>query len=346
MKQSKKTKKVTTPTKKVQFKRVGIICSGGNAPGMANCVNSFTKNCLSRGITPIGFSNGFVGIYENRYFVLDPKFTQQYISDGSALIGTSRCPKFAEDAKYREKCVENLKALEIEALFVIGGEGSFKGAAELAKMGIKVMCIPATIDNDVASTSYTIGFDTCLNNVCKVINDITDVFVSHQGVALIEIMGRNCPDLTVRSGIANNSTYMVTKYSKLTPDGFVNVVKNALAKGKFFCTFLVTEKLYGVGNSMTLKEIAKKIEKETGVMARHIEVGYMQRGGTPSARDRLLSNYMINIAMIALCEGRYNRAICRKNRKTIDIDLAKALKAHRKSWNRKLVAQYNKINQE
>jgi len=331
---------------KVQFKRVAILCSGGNAPGMANCVNAFTKNCLSKGITPIGFSNGFAGLYENRYFILDPKFTQQYINDGSAMIGTSRCPKFQADAKYREKCVENLKALEIEALFVIGGEGSYQGAYELSKLGVKVITIPATIDNDVASTSYTIGFDTCLNKVCNVVNDITDVFVSHQGVALIEIMGRNCPDLTVRSGIANNATCIVSKYSKLTPDGFVKIVKDQFAKGKFFVNFLVTEKLYGVGNSLSLKEIAKKIEKETGLMTRHVEVGYMQRGGAPSARDRLLANYMINIGMIALLSGRYNRAICRKNRKTVDMDLGAALKAKRKSWNRVLVSQYNKINLE
>lgn len=337
---------VKAPVNKTGFKRIGILCSGGNAPGMANCVNSFTKNCLSKGITPIGFSNGFTGLYENRYFILDPKFTQQYVNDGSALIGTSRCPKFASDAKYREKCVQNLQALGVDALFVVGGEGSYKGAYELSKLGVKVITIPATIDNDVASTSYTIGFDTCLNKVCNVVNDITDVFVSHQGVALIEIMGRSCPDLTVRSGIANNATYIVSKYSKLTPDGFVDVVKKAFARGKFFCSFLVTEKLYGIGNAMSLKDIAKKIEKETGLMTRHIEVGYMQRGGSPSARDRLLANYMINIGLDALIAGRYNRAVCRRNRATLDLDLGKALKMKRRNWNRQLTAQFNKINQE
>ena len=340
----KQTKKVTKKTSK-KFSKIGILCSGGNAPGMANCVNAFAKKCLSCGITPVGFSNGFVGLHDNRYQILDTKYTQQFISDGSALIGTARSPQFQNDIKYRQQCVKNLENLGIDALFVVGGEGSYNGAYELAKLGVKVITIPATIDNDVASTSYTIGFDTCLNTVCDAICKVTDVFVSHEGVAIIEIMGRHCPDLTVRSAIANNATFMVTKHSKLTKEGFVDIVKKQYAKGNFVVTFLVTERMYGIGNMPTLKEIAKYVEKETGKMTRHVEIGYMQRGGTPSARDRLLSNYMINIGMNALLAGRYNRAVCRKNRVTVDVDLATALKQKRKSWNRNLVREFNKINQ-
>ena len=286
---------------KLNIKKIAILCSGGNAPGMSSCINTFIKKCLSLNITPITFSNGFVGLYENRYRILKPKYTQSFISDGSALIGTSRSPEFAKSLAYRQKCANNLKALNIDALFVIGGEGSYKGAYELSKLGIKVITIPATIDNDISSTDYTIGYDTCLNNICRVIDNINDVFISHHGVAIIEIMGRSCPDLTIRSGIANGATYIVTKDSLLTKDQFVNIVKKAFAKGKINATFI----------------------------------------------DRLLANYMINIGMISLLAGRYNRAICLKNHKTHDIDLMKAIRTKkRKNLNRILVSQFNKINQE
>ena len=332
---------------KIKIKKVAILCSGGNAPGMSSCINTFIKKCLSLHITPITFSNGFVGLYENRYRILKPKYTQLFISDGSALIGTSRAPKFIEDLTYRQQCANNLKALNVDALFVVGGEGSYKGAYELTKLGIKVITIPATIDNDVSSTDYTIGYDTCLNNICKVIDNINDVFISHHGVAIIEIMGRSCPDLTIRSGIANGATYIVTKDSLLTKDQFLDIVKKTFAKGKINATFIVTEKIYGIDGLPSLSDVAKYIEKKTKLMTRYIEVGYIQRGGEPSARDRLLANYMINIGMISLLAGRYNRAICVKNHKTYDIDLAKAIKTKkRKDLNRTLVSQFNKINQE
>ncbi len=332
---------------KLNIKKIAILCSGGNAPGMSSCINTFIKKCLSLNITPITFSNGFVGLYENRYRILKPKYTQSFISDGSALIGTSRSPEFAKSLAYRQKCANNLKALNIDALFVIGGEGSYKGAYELSKLGIKVITIPATIDNDISSTDYTIGYDTCLNNICRVIDNINDVFISHHGVAIIEIMGRSCPDLTIRSGIANGATYIVTKDSLLTKDQFVNIVKKAFAKGKINATFIVTEKMYGIGKLSSLSDVAKYVEKKTNLMTRYIEVGYIQRGGEPSARDRLLANYMINIGMISLLAGRYNRAICLKNHKTHDIDLMKAIRTKkRKNLNRILVSQFNKINQE
>ncbi|MBQ0045368.1 MAG: ATP-dependent 6-phosphofructokinase [Mycoplasma sp.] len=327
-------------------KKFAIICSGGSAPGMATCVISFVKKCMSEGVTPIAFANGFEGLHDNQIVTLSNNFGLNFLDDGSALIGTSRCSKFREDTKYRKHCVEVLKRHGIDALIVVGGEGSYKGALDLAKLGVKVITIPATIDNDIPSTSYTVGFDTCLNTVCRVVSEVNDVFVSHHGIALIELMGKGCPDVTVRSAIANNATYMVTKYSKLKPEGFLKVAKAAFAKGKPNVTFLVTEKLYPSEGDKSLKAIAKWLEKETGCFTRHVVVGYIQRGGRPSARDRLLANYMVNIAVDQLLDGKYNKAICRKARKTTSMDLTKAVAMKRKSGNRPLVSIFNKINQE
>ena len=333
-------------TTKKQIKKLAIVCSGGNAPGMSCCVNVFTKKCLAYGIEPIAFANGYDGIHNNKTIKLNPILTQQFIDDGSAVIGSSRCPQFATDKKYREKCAANLRKNKVDGLIVVGGEGSMKGALELSKLGVKVIVVPATIDNDVPCSSYTIGFDTCLNTVSDAISKIDDVFISHNGVAIIELMGRSCPDLTVRSAIAANATYAITKYSMLKFKDFMKVIKNAKAKGKFHVTFLVTEKLYPATGSNSLPEIAKAIEKATGFMCRHIPIGYQQRGGRPSARDRLLANYMVSLSVDALMEGRHSRAICRINRATVDIDLAKALKSKRVSWNKALVKTFNKINEQ
>lgn len=329
-----------------RVRKFAIICSGGNAPGMATCVISFIKKCLSVGIVPVAFANGFEGLHNDELLTLTADIPLHYLDDGSALIGTSRCDKFRDDIKYRKRCISNLHKHNIEGLIVVGGNGSYRGALELSKMGAKIIAIPATIDNDIPSTTYTIGFDSCLNTVCREVNDVNDVFVSHRGIALIELMGKGCPDVTVRSAIANNATYMVTKYSKLKPQGFVNIAKAGFAKGKPNITFLVTEQLYPREGKNSLDAIAKFIEKETGCFTRHVVVGYVQRGGKPSARDRLLANYMVNIGVEQLLSSKDSKAICRKARKTIAIDLARAVAMKRKSWNKSLVSMFNKINQE
>ena len=327
-------------------KRFAILCSGGSAPGMATCIISFVKKCLAHNIEPIGFSNGFEGLHDNDFQNLSSNYVFNFIDNGSALIGTSRCLKFRDDPKYRKRCAANLIKNHIDGLIVVGGEGSYKGAMELSKLGAKVITIPATIDNDIPSTIYTIGFDTCLNTVCRVVSDINDVFVSHRGIALVELMGKGCPDVTVRSAIANNATYMVTKYSKLKPEGFLKIAKQGFKKGKSNVTFLVTEQLYPKDGPQSLDVIAKWLEKETGLFTRHVVVGYIQRGGKPSARDRLLANYMVNCAVDQLMQGKYSRAICRRARATVAVDLSKALSMKRVSYNRQLVTIFNKINQE
>lgn len=327
-------------------KRFAILCSGGSAPGMATCVISFVKKCLSVGAEAVAIANGFEGLHDNQFRNISSNFVFNFIDNGSALIGTSRCDKFRDDPKYRKKCAENLKKHQIDGLVVVGGNGSYKGAYDLAKLGVRIMAVPATIDNDIPSTVYTVGFDTCLNTICRCVSDANDVFVSHRGIALMELMGKGCPDVTVRSAVANNATYMVTKYSKLKPEGFLKIAREGFAKGKPNITFLITEQLYPKEGPNSLDAIAKWLEKESGMFTRHVVLGYIQRGGKPSARDRLLANYMINVAVDQLIESKGSKAICRRARKTIAMDLAKAVSMRRKSWNKELVAIFNKINQE
>ncbi|MCQ2748025.1 MAG: 6-phosphofructokinase [Mycoplasmoidaceae bacterium] len=238
-------------------KRYAILCSGGSAPGMATCVISFVKKCLSCGVEPVAIYDGYEGLHNDKFKTLSNNIVFNYIDNGSALIGTSRCPKFKEDSEYRKKCAQNIFKNKIDGLVVVGGEGSYKGALELSRLGVNVMTIPATIDNDVPSSTYTIGFDTCLNTVCREVGDVNDVFASHKGVGIIEVMGRGCPDVTIRSAIACNATYMVTKFSKLKPDGFLKIVQDGFARGKSNVTFIVTEQLYPESGKNSLSSIAK-----------------------------------------------------------------------------------------
>lgn len=322
-----------------------IICSGGNAPGMANAIVSFTKKCLSKGIQPYYAINGFKGIVEKRFHKCNPVILQEFINKGSAVIGSSRYPEFVKDVNLRKKAAANLKAAGFNALVVLGGEGSYKGAFELTKYGINVLAIPATIDNDVASTNYTIGYDTSLNQMCKYISDVCDCFSSHNGIALVEVMGRHCPDLTVSTAIGSNIHYMVTKYSKLDLQGFLDVIANAKKHGKRRITIVVTEHLYGFDGTPSLDTIAKEIEKKTGMMTRHVVAGYIQRGGASSARDRLLANYLVDFGIDKLLEGKKNIAVGRVNKQMVFFPLDKALKMQRRTKNRTLVKKFNDINQ-
>jgi len=322
-----------------------ILASGGNAPGMGNCLNGFTKKCFSCGIEPWYSAEGFKGLVEDWIYACPKNLWQEYVNKGAIVIGSSRFPEWATNIKLREKAVANLKKHGIDAVVVMGGEGSYKGALALSKMGVNVIAIPATIDNDVASTSYTIGFDTCLNQCSKFINDTCDCFSSHNGIAIIEIMGRKCPDLTVHAGIGSNLHYMVTRYSRLGIPGFIKLAQDSWKYGKKHITILVTERMYGKNGLPTLDEVAKAVEAATGRMTRYIDIGYIQRGGAASARDRLLANYFANHAVNILMEGKRNRAVCRINKETIDVDLNKAIHTKRVSKNRELVAEFNKINQ-
>lgn len=323
--------------------KLAIICSGGNSPGMNNAVIGFAKKCAQCNIDAYYFLWGYKGITNNDIHPCNLRYLEEFTNRGNTIIGSGRLPAFATDVNVRKKAVKNLKKNGIDCLLVVGGEGSYQGAYKLSQLGAKVIAIPATIDNDVNSTQYTIGFDTCLNQVSKLINDITDCFSSHDGINLIEIMGRACPDLTINTGIGSN-IYMVTKYNILKTEDFIKIVKHCKSQGKRAINFVVTEKIYGTNNLPTLASIAKKIEATTGHMTRVTTIGYIQRGGTPSARDRLIANYLVDKAVDLAKQGIFNKAVGINNKQIVAIELKRAVTMKRKSHNRYLVNKFNKIN--
>ena len=332
--------------KKTKIKKLAILASGGNAPGMNNVIIGFVKVCLFYDIEPILIYEGYKGLHRGNfksYNATKLRSLEEFAFRGNVAIQSSRFPEMLKE-KVQLEVANQIFKNNIDALIVVGGDGSYRGAEKLAKLGVKVVTLPATIDNDVNSTDVTIGFDSALNQVCRSLSDLIDCFGSHDGVNIVEIMGRDCSDLTVTTGIGNNISHIVTKENILDMNGFLEVVKKAKANGMKSCSILITEKIYGKNGLPHLYDVAKVIEKKTGHLTRYTPIGYIQRGGSPSASDRALANLMITEAVEMLMDGKYNKAMCSIANKIVAIDLESAINATRKSNNKSLVRKFNKIN--
>ena len=332
---------------KLAIKRLGFLASGGNAQGMNNAIIGFVKNCLYHDIEPVLIMGGFKGLHEGNLKTYHPKQVrelEEFASRGNVIIGTSRFPQMTK-LEIQKEVATQVKKHNLDGLFVIGGDGSYQGALALSKLGIKVMTLPGTIDNDVGSTEVTIGYDSALNQVNKNVSDLIDCFGSHDGVSIVEVMGRDCSDLTVSTGIGNNISHIVTRDNLIyNLEGFLEVVRQAKKNGMNCCTILVTEKMYGMNGLPNLDDIADAIEKETGHLTRFTPIGYVQRGGTTSAYDRALANLMITYAIDLFLEGKTNMAMCRHANKITAIDLQQAVGMTKKSDNKQLIEKFNKIN--
>ncbi len=278
------------------IKKIGILTSGGDAPGMNAALVGAIRTGYKLGKEMYVVYDGYKGLIENNFKKVDPHFAEDKMAHGGTVIKTARLPEFKEE-KVRQKAVENLKKEGIEALIVIGGDGSYMGAKKLTEMGINCVGLPGTIDNDIASSDFTIGFDTSLNNICDAIDKIVETMSSHNRCVVVEIMGNNCPDLTVYAGIACNADYMITIDRPFNEKDLMNTLKARKATGQDHVLILVAEKILDVN------ALAKKIAVETGWDARADVLGYIQRGGTPSAMERFNAVRMGSYAVELLDQG-------------------------------------------
>lgn len=301
------------------IKKIGVLTSGGDAPGMNAAIAAVIKTSLSKGIEPYIIKDGYLGLINNWIEKVNLSFTTDIISKGGTIIGSARFPEFKDEA-IRQKAVKNLSKLGIEALVVIGGDGSYQGAQKLTEMGINCIGMPGTIDNDIVSSDYTIGFDTALNTVVRSIDSIRDTMQSHNRCAVVEIMGNACGDLTLYAATATGAEVISTKESFLTEEQIVEqVVKLAKAKKRSVIVALA-EKIYPSSD-----EIAKKIEKASGYVTRATVLGHIQRGGVPSAMDRYLATTAGMFAVEQLVEGKGGLYIGIHENKLIARDIQKTL---------------------
>lgn len=278
-------------------KCIGVLTSGGDAPGMNAAIRAVTRTCLNRGIKIYGVRLGYKGLHDGDFIEFDSHSTRNIINIGGTFLKSARFPEF-KDPKVREEAIEQMKKVGMEALVVIGGDGSYNGALKLTEMGINCIGIPGTIDNDIPDTDFTIGFDTALNTIVDALDKLRDTSSSHQRCTILEVMGRRCGDLAVHAGLACGAEMIVTSESGFDEEEVIETLKRSKASDKKHALVVITEHITDV------HELAKRVEEATGFETRANVLGHMQRGGRPSARDRVLATRMGIKAVELLEEGK------------------------------------------
>ena len=308
-----------------KVRKIGVLTSGGDAPGMNACLRGVVRCAVNNGIKVCGFIKGYNGLIENDFNEMDKLSVSDILNRGGTILGTARSKEFMED-EGRKKAYENIIKDEIDALVVLGGDGSFSGAVKLSRLGTPVIGIPATIDLDIACTEYTIGFDTAINTAMECVDKIRDTSTSHERCSIIEVMGRNAGYIAAYTGISTGAEEIVlpefNKYEDL--DKIITRVKIANKKGKKHYIIINAE---GIGRSY---EMAKAIEEATGIETRATILGHIQRGGSPTCKDRVYASAMGVLAVKTLIEGKENRLIVYRDGDFQDIDIEEGLKMKKK----------------
>ena len=282
-------------------KKIAVLTSGGDAPGMNACLRAVIRAGLYQGKDMYVIYDGLRGLVEGQIKQVNKDFTQDIINRGGTIIRSARLPEFKQP-EVVERAADQLKDFEIDALVGIGGDGTFRGLNDLAKHGIKVVGIPGTIDNDVGSTEQTIGFSTALNTICECVDKLKDTSGSHQRCSLIEVMGRHCGDLAMYAALAEGAEGVICVEHPLKEDVLFRKLRKMKAQNKSHAIIIVSE------NLLDIKELAQKIEEKTGFDTRTEVLGRLQRGGSPSAEDRVLAARMgaksIELLLNEECDSR------------------------------------------
>lgn len=300
------------------MKRIGVLTSGGDAPGMNAAIRAVVRVAIYNGLKVSGIKRGYEGLLAGDIEDMNVSSVGDIIHRGGTKLQSARSMEFMTDEGF-EKALNVLKMFQIDGLVVIGGDGSFKGAKKLANAGIATMGIPGTIDNDLEYTDYTIGFDTALNTVVNAISNIRDTSSSHGRVNIIEVMGRHCGDIALHAGLSGGAESIIIPEIKNSVESTCKKILEGKHRGKLHSIVILAE---GVGKPYDLADL---IQKNTGMETRVSVMGHLQRGGTPTAFDRLLASRFGAKAVELLIEGKEGRAIGIRGSEIIDMDINEAL---------------------
>ncbi|SDB07541.1 6-phosphofructokinase [Eubacterium oxidoreducens] len=304
-------------TKKI--KTIGVLTSGGDAPGMNAAIRAIVRQGITKDLRVKGIQRGFAGLLQGEFVDMKARGVSDTLQRGGTILGTARCPEFMteEGQKLGAKiCREN----EIDGIVVIGGDGSFRGAQKLAALGINTIGIPGTIDLDIACTDYTIGFDTAVNTAMEAIDKVRDTSSSHERCSIIEVMGRGAGYIALWCGLANGAEdILLPEIYDYDEQKLVDNITRNFKRGKKHHIIINAE---GIGHSTSM---ARRIEAATGIETRATILGHMQRGGSPTCKDRVFATTMGCKAVDLLCEGASNRIIAIKNGELVDYDIDEAL---------------------
>ncbi len=310
------------------IKKIGVLTSGGDAPGMNAAVRAVVRTAISKGMEVYGIRRGYVGLITGDIFQMDARSVSDIIHRGGTMLYTARCPEFRTEEgldKAKAKCEE----LGLEGIVVIGGDGSFRGAADLSARGILCVGIPGTIDNDIACTEYTIGYDTAMNTAMELADKLRDTSQSHDRCTVIEVMGRNAGHIAVNTGIACGAIEIITKEMPYDLDNIAKKMLEMKKTGKQNFVVVVAE---GIGHA---EEIARTLQEKTHVESRATVLGHVQRGGSPTLRDRVVASEMGHYAVELLEQGIGNRVVGMQQNKIVDFDIQEAL-AMKKPYDERL----------
>lgn len=318
------------------IKKIGVLTSGGDSPGMNAAIRGVVRAGLSEGLEVYGIYDGYLGLFQDRMVKLDRYSVSDIINRGGTFLGSARFPEFREK-RTRAVAIENMAKRSLDALVVIGGDGSYMGAKHLTDMGFPCISLPGTIDNDVSGTDYTIGYFTALETVVEAIDRLRDTSTSHQRISIVEVMGHYCGDLTMAAAIAGGCEFIVLPEVEFKPEDLLYEIKAGIVKGKKYAIVAITEHICNV------TQLAQYIEKETKRETRVTVLGHIQRGGTPVAYDRILASRMGVYSIELLLQGYAGRCVGVQNEKLVHHDIVDAIENMKRPFRKDILETAKKL---
>ena len=318
------------------MKRIGVLTSGGDAPGMNAAVRAVARAAIRKGYEVVGIKRGYNGLLHGETVNIGERDVSNIIQRGGTVLYTARCKEFKE-WEYVLKAKERCDELNLVGIVVIGGDGSFRGASDLSKAGVPCIGLPGTIDNDISCTEYTIGYDTAMNTAMEMVDKIRDTAMSHDRCSVVEVMGRNAGWIALNVGTAVGAMAVIAPEVPYSIDDIINKIEMSKKAKKQHFIIVVSE---GIGNS---EGIAKEIQNRTGIESRATILGHVQRGGSPTVRDRVAASEMGYYAVNLLDKGIGNRVVAMQQGKIVDFDIQEAL-AMKKPFDKNLYDIANEIS--
>ena len=307
----------------MSVKRIGVLTSGGDAPGMNPCVRAVVRTALYHGLEVYGIRRGWHGLIQGDVVKLEEKSVSRIINRGGTMLYTARSKEFMTPEGQR-KAASTCKFLGLDSIIAIGGDGTFRGAQALSKYGVNVIGIPATIDNDISCTNYCLGFDTAANTAIECIDKLRDTMQSHERCSVVEVMGRHAGFLAMYVGLAVGATAVLVPENPISNEDLIETIRKARLNGFSHYMIVVAE------GAAPAAEVAQLIKEATDLDPRVTVLGHIQRGGSPTARDRVAATKMGYLAVELLTAGQTNRIVCTRDGGYIDVDMDEGLAAKKR----------------
>lgn len=319
------------------IRTIGVLTSGGDAPGMNAAIRAVVRTGAYYGLKVFGIKRGYNGLINGELEEMNARSVSETLQRGGTCLMTARCLEFKEEAGVRKAC-QIARVFGIDGLIVIGGDGSFRGARDLSNAGLPTIAMPGTIDNDISCSEYTIGYDTCLNTVKDLVDKIRDTASSHERCSVIEVMGRAAGYIALEAGIACGAeVVLIPEKSYSFDEDVLRPILEAKSRGKKHAIIVVAE---GIGGVI---EMAQEIEAKTGIESRATILGHVQRGGSPTVRDRVIASQMGARSVELLLAGKANRIVCMQHGEITDVDINEGLEM-KKEISEELISLAHKLS--